>query len=46
MELVFNPSRLTGVTTIRPIVAGVLQMILELTLAVLQVRMSQLRRIR
>jgi hypothetical protein len=34
MRLVYDPRELPGVTTIRPGVAGVLQMVSELTLAV------------
>jgi hypothetical protein len=37
--------RLSGVTTARPGVAGVLQMVSELTLAVSRARTGQLRRI-
>jgi hypothetical protein len=43
--LVYDPRELPGVTTTRPGVAGVLQMVLELTLAVLRTRTGQLRRI-
>jgi hypothetical protein len=46
VELVYNPSELLGVTTARPRVTGVLQMISEPILVVLRVRMRQLRRIR
>jgi hypothetical protein len=46
MWLVYNPTGLLGVTITRPRVAGVLQMVSELTLTVSQTRMSQLRRIR
>jgi hypothetical protein len=45
MGLVYDPMRLTGVTTARPGVAGVLQMVSEPTLMVSQARMGQLRRI-
>jgi hypothetical protein len=44
--LVYNPSELLEVTTARPEVVGVLQMVSASTLAVSWVRMSQLRRIR
>jgi hypothetical protein len=44
--LVYDPRGLLGVTTARPGVAGVLQMISEPTLVVSQVRIGQLRRIR
>jgi hypothetical protein len=43
--LVYDPKGLPGVTTARPGVAGVLQMVSEATLVVSQVRMGQLRRI-
>jgi hypothetical protein len=38
--LVYDPMRLLGVTTARPMVAGVLQMVLELTLVVSWTRMG------
>jgi hypothetical protein len=44
--LVYDPRELTGVTTTRLRVAGVLQMVSEPTLAVSRARMSQLRRMR
>jgi hypothetical protein len=44
--LVYDPRELTGVTTARPEVAGILQIVLELTLAVSWVCTGQLRRIR
>jgi hypothetical protein len=44
--LVYDPRGLPGITTARPEVAGVLQMVSELTLAVLRARTGQLRRIR
>jgi hypothetical protein len=44
--LVYDPRGLPRVTTARPGVAGVLQMVLELTLMVSWVRTGQLRRIR
>jgi hypothetical protein len=43
--LVYDPRELTGVTTARSEVAGILQMVLELTLTVSRVCTSQLRRI-
>jgi 1,4-dihydroxy-2-naphthoyl-CoA synthase len=43
--LVYNPRGLPGVMTARPGVAGVLQMVSELTLAVSRARMGQLKRI-
>jgi hypothetical protein len=43
--LVYDPRELTGVTTVRLRVAGVLQIVLEPTLAVLQARTGQMRRI-
>jgi hypothetical protein len=46
VELVYDPMRLLGVTTVRPGIAGVLQMVSEPTLAVLWARTGQLRRIR
>jgi hypothetical protein len=46
MGLVYNPRGLPGVTTVRPGVAGVLQMVSKLTLAISHARTSQLRRIR
>jgi hypothetical protein len=46
MWLVYDPRELPGVTTARPGVASVLQMVLESTLVVSWVRMGQLRRIR
>jgi hypothetical protein len=44
--LVYDPRGLPGVTTVRPGVAGVLQMVSEPTLAVSRARTGQLRRIR
>jgi hypothetical protein len=44
--LVYDPRELTGVTTARLRVAGVLQMVSKLTLTVSRARMGQLRRIR
>jgi hypothetical protein len=44
--LVYDPRGLTGVTTVRPEVAGVLQMVSEPTLVVSRARTCQLRRIR
>jgi hypothetical protein len=44
--LVYDPRGLPGVTTVRPGVAEVLQMVSELTLTVSRARTSQLRRIR
>jgi hypothetical protein len=46
MGLVYDPRGLPGVMTTRPRVAGVLQMVSELTLVVSRVRTGQLRRIR
>jgi hypothetical protein len=46
MGLVYDPRGLPGVMTTRPRVAGVLQMVSELTLIVSRVRTGQLRRIR
>jgi hypothetical protein len=46
VRLVYDPRGLAGVTTARPGVAGVLQMVSEPTLAVSRARMGQLRRIR
>jgi hypothetical protein len=46
MGLVYDPKGLPGVTTARPGVAGVLQMVSELILAVSRARTGQLRRIR
>jgi hypothetical protein len=46
MWLVYDPMGLLRVTITRPGVAGVLQMVSELTLTVSQARTSQLRRIR
>jgi hypothetical protein len=46
MGLVYDPWGLPGVTTARPRVAGVLEMVSEPTLAVSRVRTGQLRRIR
>jgi hypothetical protein len=43
--LVYDPRGLPGVTTARPEVAGVLQMVLEPTLVVSWARTGQLRRI-
>jgi hypothetical protein len=44
--LVYDPRGLPGVTTARPGVAGVLQMVSEPTLVVSRARTGQLRRIR
>jgi hypothetical protein len=44
--LVYDPKELPGVTTARPGVAGVLQMVSEPTLMVSRERTGQLRRIR
>jgi hypothetical protein len=44
--LVYDPRELSGVTTARPGVAGMLQMVSEPTLAVSRTRTDQLRRIR
>jgi hypothetical protein len=44
--VVYDPMGLPGVTTARPGVAGVLQMVSEPTLAVSRARTGQLRRIR
>jgi hypothetical protein len=41
VELVYDPRELSGVTTIRPEVTGVLQMVSELTLTVLRARTGQ-----
>jgi hypothetical protein len=46
MGLVYDPRGLSGVTTVRPGVAGVLQMVSESTLMVSRARTGQLRRIR
>jgi hypothetical protein len=46
VRLVYNARGLLGVTTARPGVAGVLQMVSEPTLAVSWARTGQLRRIR
>jgi hypothetical protein len=46
MGLVYDLRELLGVTTVRPEVPGVLQMVLELTLTVSRARTGQLRRIR
>jgi hypothetical protein len=46
VRLVYDPRGLPGVTTARPEVAGVLQIVSEPTLAVLRARTGQLRRIR
>jgi hypothetical protein len=46
VELVYDPRGLLGVTTTRPGMAGVLQMVSELTLVVSRECMGQLRRIR
>jgi hypothetical protein len=46
VRLVYDPKELSVVTTARPGVAGVLQMVSELTLAVSRARTDQLRRIR
>jgi hypothetical protein len=45
VELIYYPRGLPGVTIVRPRVAGVLQMVSELTLMVSRVRMGQLRKI-
>jgi hypothetical protein len=45
MRLVYDPTELPGVTTARPGVAGLLQMVSEPTLVVLRARTGQLRRI-
>jgi hypothetical protein len=45
MGLVYDPRGLPGVTTARPRVAGVLEMVSEPTLTVSRVRTGQLRRI-
>jgi hypothetical protein len=45
MGLVYEPRWLPGVTTARPGVPGVLQMVSELTLSVSRARTGQLRRI-
>jgi hypothetical protein len=44
--LVYDHMGLSGITTVRPGVTGVLQMVLELTLVVSRARTGQLRRIR
>jgi hypothetical protein len=44
--LVYDSKELTGVTTTRLRMIGVLQLVLESTIAVSQTYMSQLRRIR
>jgi hypothetical protein len=46
VELVYDPKGLPGVTTTRPEVAGVLQIVSELTLTTSRARTGQLRRIR
>jgi hypothetical protein len=46
VELVYDPMGLLGVTTARPGVAGVLQMVSELALVVSRARTDQLRKIR
>jgi hypothetical protein len=46
VRLVYDPRGLLGVTTARPGVAGVLQMVSEPTLTVSRARTGQLRRIR
>jgi hypothetical protein len=46
MRLVYVPRGLSGVTTARPGVAAVLQMVSELTLVVSRACMGQLRMIR
>jgi hypothetical protein len=46
MGLVYDPRKLLGVTTVRPGVAGVLQMVLEPTLTISRACMGQLRKIR
>jgi hypothetical protein len=43
--LVYNPKGLSGVTTVRPGMTGVLQMVSEPTLTVSRTCMGQLRRI-
>jgi hypothetical protein len=45
VELVYDPKGLSGVTTTRPEVAGVLQIVSELTLTTSRARTGQLRRI-
>jgi hypothetical protein len=45
VRLVYDPRELAGVMTARPMVAGVLQMVPEVTLAVSLARTGQLRRI-
>jgi hypothetical protein len=46
VRLVYDPRGLSGVMTAKPGVAGVLQMVSELTLMVSRARTGQLRRIR
>jgi hypothetical protein len=46
MELVSDPRGLPGVTTVRPGVAGVLQMVSKPILPVSRAHMGQLRRVR
>jgi hypothetical protein len=46
VRLVYDPRGLPGVTTARPRVVGVLQIVSEPTLTVSRARMGQLRRIR
>jgi hypothetical protein len=46
VELVYNPRGLSGVTSVRPRVAGVLQMVSEPTLTISWMHTGQLRRIR
>jgi hypothetical protein len=46
MGIVYDPRRLSGVTTARPGVPGVLQMVSVLTLVVSRAHTGQLRRIR
>jgi hypothetical protein len=45
VRLVYDPRGLPGVTTARPGVAGVLQMVSKPTLAILRARTGQLKRI-
>jgi hypothetical protein len=46
VRLVYDPRELTGVTTAKPGMAGVLQMISELTFTISRAHTDQLRRIR
>jgi hypothetical protein len=46
VELVYDAKRLPGVTTARPEVVGVLQMVSEPTLMTSRARTGQLRRVR